>query len=398
MTAATTSSDDFGARSARSIAVPGRSVVRALALLALAAQVLFTVAWLIAGALEPGYSHVEQTVSELGARDAATPAIANAGLVVLGLGIAALGPGVARVLPRGRAATVAAVALVVAGLGLAANGFVTLECQGIGDPACTRAWQDGRLDAATYAHGWIGLVARLAFLVTPFAIAAALWARPAAALALGAGITGVAVAVASVAFWYGGGAGDDGLGGLVERFELLLLHLWAVAVAAGVLYETRPAPRLPAPTPVPPRDFFGRAWRGDGEVVLWPPLVWRHLPLRFRASRTATWLTEDTWTFDDEAVFPGGYRQARRRFCQFVGPDRIHVSADDQPGGAEVLLGGDGYRIAPFTLLIPVGPLRLPLRCREHGRLEGRTLVDTVELRFLGLPAGRVTMRVAPVE
>jgi hypothetical protein len=197
------------------------------------------------------------------------------------------------------------------------------------------------------------------------------------------------------AFWVAGGEGAAG-GGLVARAELLLLHNWVAWVAIGALYETRPAPRLPAPTPVPPRDFFGRAWDGEGETVLWPAFLWRHLPLRFRATRVATWLTEDTWTFDDEATFAHGWTQRQRRFCQFVTPQHIHVTAEDLPNGADVLLDEDGYRVAPFTMLIPVGPLRLPLRCHEHGRMDGRTLVDTVELRFLGLPAGRAVMRVAP--
>jgi hypothetical protein len=50
-----------------------RRRVRALACLAIAAQVVFVVGWIIAGALEPGYSPVRSYVSELGRRGAAHP-------------------------------------------------------------------------------------------------------------------------------------------------------------------------------------------------------------------------------------------------------------------------------------------------------------------------------------
>src|SRR4051812_37583299 len=85
-----------------------RPTVRGLAWAAVAGQVLFVAAWIVAGALDRGYSHLEEGVSALGAKDAAHPLIMNAAIVVLGLSLVALAVAVYRVLPRRPAALVAA--------------------------------------------------------------------------------------------------------------------------------------------------------------------------------------------------------------------------------------------------------------------------------------------------
>src|SRR2546423_3387094 len=97
----------------------GPAPIRQLAWLAIAGQVAFVAAWVIAGALEPGYSAFDQAISELGARNAAHPWLMNTGFVILGLAIAALGPCLLAVLPRRRAARVAGGLFAVAGLAMA---------------------------------------------------------------------------------------------------------------------------------------------------------------------------------------------------------------------------------------------------------------------------------------
>jgi hypothetical protein len=203
-------------------------LARPLAWFVLAGQLAFIVSWVVAGSLEPGYSHIDHYVSDLGARGARHPWIVNAGLITMGLSIAALAPALLGTLPR-------------------------------------------------------------------------------------------------------------------------------------------------------------------------PRLLWRRFPLRFRCRRESTFLSDDVWYYDDQVLFGDGRVEARRRFCQLVAPDRIHVTADDMPDGAEVALGERGFRIGPFWLTVPLGPLRWPLRCREQSRFErDGTFVETFHLRSLGLPAGRMTFRVRP--
>ena len=390
MTAATT----FETAPAGRTATPPVRMTRTLALFAITAQVAFVISWIVAGALEPGYSHLERGVSGLAARDAEHAWIVTAGLVLLGLSLVAIGVAVRGVLLRGRAATIAAAGFVVGGIALTLSAGFPLDCYPAEGTVCEQRWRDGDLRWTHYAHDWLGLVSSLGILATPFAIARALWARPAAALAAGSGIVGIVLFGLSFVLWFATGAGDD-LGGGWQRVQLLALHIWMLEVAIGVLYETRPAPKLPArATPLPPRDFFGGAWDGEGIATLWPAAIWRHLPIRFRAQRKATWIDDTTWTFDDTATFEHGWSEHRRRFCQFVTPERLRVTSDDLPNGAEAVLDDEGYRIAPFTILIPVGPVKVPLRVSESGRMEGDTFVETLTLRFLGLPAGTVTMRV----
>ncbi|HEX8067796.1 MAG TPA: DUF998 domain-containing protein, partial [Thermoleophilaceae bacterium] len=168
---------------------------RVLAWAAIAGQLAFTASWIVAGALDPGYSHLRSGVSALAANDAAHPWIVTVGIVVLGLSIAAVGPAVASILPRRTATKVAAWAFALAGLVIVLVAVFPVDCD-LSGSACKARFDDGRLSTATDIHLWLGFVYDLVFLVTPFAIARAVWPRPAAAFSLGAGLFGIAVGLA----------------------------------------------------------------------------------------------------------------------------------------------------------------------------------------------------------
>src|SRR3954452_15239668 len=72
---------------------------RKLAWAALAGQVVFIASWVVAGGLEPGESHIDQGVSELGAHGAQHPWIVNTGLVLFALTFVALGVALRAALP-----------------------------------------------------------------------------------------------------------------------------------------------------------------------------------------------------------------------------------------------------------------------------------------------------------
>jgi hypothetical membrane protein len=379
----------LAAQPAHAAVAGGRRLVRSLAWAALAGQAVFIASWIAAGALQPGYSHIDQGVSELGAANAAHPWIVNAGTVVLGLSIAALAPAVRAVLERRRAAAVAAALFAAAGALLALTGVFNLDC-GLSRDSCLARLHAGELSWRTYAHLWSGLGFDLALALTPFALARALWPRPSGMLALAAGVNGVVV----LAVIQGLAAAEvDGLG-LVERLGLAVVHLWVSIVATGVLHSTRRATQPSAPAPLRPREFFEGSWSGEGVLVPWPFCVWRRFPVRFHARREFTWLTDEAWLMDDVASFRSGWVESRRRFFQLVAPDRIHVTADDAPDGTDLLLEEGGYRIAPYRFLVAVGPLRFALWCREEHRLEpDGTIVDAMRLRWHGLPVARITIR-----
>ncbi|MEA2429151.1 MAG: hypothetical protein QOF37_2779, partial [Thermoleophilaceae bacterium] len=249
-----------------------KRTVRLLAWFAIAAQVAFVASWVAAGALTSGYSGSRSGVSALAADGMPYAWLAMAGMVVLGLGVAALVPGVRAVLPRRRAATVAAVLFAIAGAGVVVAAFARLDCD-FARHACATSFDAGRLSWQTSAHVWAGFVTSLALIGTPLALARSLWPSPVALLAGGAGVISLALMALGLILFQAGGSPE----GIVDRVQFAALHTWVVLVAAGILHETRGEPRLSTPTPLSPRHFLGSAWAGEGQVQPWPYRFWRRL-------------------------------------------------------------------------------------------------------------------------
>jgi Protein of unknown function (DUF998) len=370
-----------------------RSTVRGLTWAALAGQLVFIASWIVAGALEPGYSHLDDYVSALGGKHAAHPWIVNTGIVVLGLSIAGLGVAVLQVLPRRRAAVVAALLFVGAGVALGLEGVFQLDCS-FASQHCEDLWRAGRLSWQTDAHLWAGSVGQLLFALTPFAIARALWPSPVAAASLVAGLYGLAFGVA--VFFLGG---SDSAGGLVQRTGLAVLHLWVLIVAVGILNATQGEPRPGRLVPLRPRDFFAKTWSGDGELKLRPFFLGRFFAQRFSATRESVWLSDRLFRLEDEAGFGEGRSQRRRTYCEFVADDHVRLTAGDLPDGVDVWLEEGGYRTTPFRMAFPLGPLPVLLRCNDLSRVEADgTFVNTFDARdvVFGVPLARVTFRMRP--
>jgi hypothetical membrane protein len=330
-------------------------------------------------------------VSELGARTASHPLIVNAGLVVFGLTFVALGIALLAVLP----ARVAAALFVAAGVAVILSGVIRLDC-GISDPHCEALFRAGKLSWHESAHLWVGLISRLLLALTPFALARALYPGPVAALALWAGMNGIAIGVLAF-FLYGDDSSGDGL---VQRFEFAVLHLWVLIVAAGILYALR-RPRAPGQlVRLRPREFFSSEWSGEGSLVVWPFFLWRRFARPFEAHRRSTFISDRVVRFDDEARFTPSRVQRRRTYCEFVSEDRIEVTAGDLPEGATVKIEEDGYRVTPFRMDFPIGPISVPIRVHDVSHVEpDGTLINTYEARALvfGLRLARLTFKVRPV-
>ena len=370
------------------------AAIRPLAWLAIAGQIVFVAGWIVAGALEPGYSGIEQTISELSRRGAAHPWLMGAALAILGLSIATLAPCLLAVLPRRRSASVAAALFALAGVAFALNAAFPLDCSLSIDRVCRARLHAGELSWQTDAHLWAGLVFEIAFVLTPFALARALWPGPVAAATLGCGLFGIGILVAAYAAADGAGVAD----GLVQRIGFVPIHLWVVIVAAGVLQALRERYDRGVLVPVRPRDFFGRAWAGRGEVTFYPGFLWRRFPLRIEFRREAQPRGDDSWTFTDTTRFANGFEVVRRMVCVMEAPDRVKVVAEDMPGGAELVLTEGGYRVRPYRFTYPIGPIGITVSCHDRVReLPDGSLEWTIGFRWHGLPTARVSGRVRPV-
>ena len=369
------------------------SSVRRLAWFAIAAQPLFVAAWVIAGISQPSYSHVDQSISELGARFAEHPWLVNGGFVLLGLSVAALGPGLLRVLPARASARIAAVLFVFTGAGLAALAALPLDCSFTLDATCEPRLDAGRLSWQTEAHLWLGLILQLAIVATPFALARALRSRPVAPFLLAAGAYGLILGAGATAL----GFSDADGAGVIDRIVLGTLQVWVVLVAAGLLDAARVEPDSGEHSDVPARDFFGREWTGEGEIVYRPAFLWRFMRQHFRMQRRTTWLSERVWLVEDRSTFDDGRVYEQRRLCELEAPDRLRVTAGDLSEGAVFDLSEEGYRLAPYTLLAPLGPLGVLLRCRDRHRMNGSgELIDTIDVRCLGVAVARIEVRARP--
>ncbi len=366
---------------------------RALAWFAIVAQVAFVAAWIVAGALQDGYSYLDHHVSDLGADGAAHPWIVNTAIVVLGLGVAALAPALLRVLPKRPAARVAAGLFLASGAVMVVAGLFHGDCLSAVDSTCQARWDAWDVDTAAKIHAWSSLIAQVLFLATPFALARALWGRPVAAPTLACGTAGVVLSVGLILLF----GVDHAPDGLTQRLGLTLLHAWVIFVAIGILWETRWPAEAPPATPMRPRDFFGSSWAGEGELVPWPYFFWRRFPQRLRIERKATFLTDEAWYFDDRAQLADGtVVHERRVFCVLTAPDRVEVTADPLLDGTQILLEEDGYRIVPYRVAVAVGPVHFGVTVRDSATVQGGTLVNRQTISWFGLPVARVELRAKP--
>jgi hypothetical protein len=216
--------------------------LRTLAWAAIGLQIAFVASWVVAGAMEPGYSHVDHYISELAAADAAHPGIVMAGLAGMGVSMLALAAGLTSALPSRRA--LPAMLMGAAGATMIVVAFTRLDCTRSAGPACQRLRDAGALSNADSVHSWASLAVQLFLLFTPFAIARALWPSPAGLAALFGGSLGVLFATAGIGLLLLG-SGDEA-GGLVQRVGFVVIQTWLVIVAAGILWHARAPTARPA--------------------------------------------------------------------------------------------------------------------------------------------------------
>ncbi len=205
----------------------------ALCGVAVAGQLAFVAAWVIAGALESGYSAADQTVSELAAGGAANPWILWLGLLSL-----SFSDGSTALLLRERlgfAGWLPAAMFAVAGLGVLVILALPLDCMVNGDAACDARVDAGEASWQHRGHNVAAVSVQLILVVTPFAVAYALRRRPRLAWwAFAAGVVGVATVLA-VATSDPGAAGY----GIYQRVTFGFVHLWVIAIAVAAFRGRR---------------------------------------------------------------------------------------------------------------------------------------------------------------
>jgi hypothetical protein len=185
-------------------------------------------------------------------------------------------------------------------------------------------------------------------------------------------------------------------------------HIGGTAVALGICMREPALPTSPlesappdvagaeeVPTPLQPRSFFRGRWTGTGEVV--PHLLLRWLIRRegLRWQGETEWLSDAIWLVRERMEFASGAVSERTMFSRLVAPDRIHVTADDMPLGADITLSAAGYRFSPYLIWTEHNGRRIRLRCVDTNEIQSDgTIVDTIRMSWYGLPVATLRMRV----
>lgn len=368
-----------------------------MAWFALAGQVVFVAAWLVAGALEEGYSHVEHHVSELGADTAEAPLIVNGALLLLGLTLVALAAGTWEALRRSRRTLVLIAFLVAGGVTTALTGVFEIDCNSL-DPGCERRFDAGDLTSSERGHVIAGLAMYPTLLPVPFLLAWATWGGKAARPAVIAGVLGVLAAGAGFL-----GGGDEELGGLGQRFGFASMHVGIGLYALGLLVwagrpRRRPRPATADTSELEPFRFLGPSLSGRGENSYAPWTWWARLPRRLRFDRRVEYGGEATWHIHDTLDYEDGPTFERHLVARPLSADRMLLTGEDMPGGGVTVLQPDGLDLEPCWILVPWWGIDWPQRWRGGMRFEdgdGAVRAEFTFSMFGLLPMGRLRARLA---
>jgi hypothetical membrane protein len=209
-------------------------LIRALARLSIAGQLVWVGLVSLGGLIEPGYSEVVQAVSELGARDAERPWLFGVAVAIWGASFIAAAVALQLDGPGGPSGWVGPALIGLTGIAQLLEGFpLPLDCQPTIDIACEASETAAGLSLQHYAHVWVYLVGALALLLSVFAMAWRFrgderWGR-ADLLAISAGIAGVAILV--VLFFID----SEGHYGVVQRLSLAAGGVWVGSLTIGLL-------------------------------------------------------------------------------------------------------------------------------------------------------------------
>lgn len=213
--------------------------VRRLAILAIAGQAVFPLTWLVAGALDEGYSHEKQYVSELAARNADHAWIAGIGIAALGLSWIALGLGLRVALPARPWSWLPPALFLVTGAATALVALLPVDCSSSVDDACRTLERGWDLSWPHYAHGFIAWLNQLMLAATPFALALALRPGQLSRVALGLGVIGLVIGAGQLVVQFV----DEDRAGIYQRAGLVVVQGWTCLLAASLLLAAalRPA-------------------------------------------------------------------------------------------------------------------------------------------------------------
>jgi hypothetical membrane protein len=218
--------------------IPGRLV---LGWLAVAGPIAFTIAWIVSGVLQDGYSIRRDYISELAALDARHAWIMIAGFLLLGVGTVALGIGLAGAL-EGRLARIGSILVALAGVGIIVIGLARVDCRSR-LAACAARIDSGDASWHSATHELVSLLVFVALVAAPLMLARTFSGGAWRDLGTYSMITGV-VGLVLLILLLSSVAGS--WNGVVQRVFATVLLLWIAILGARLIRLSRVRPREPA--------------------------------------------------------------------------------------------------------------------------------------------------------
>ena len=149
-------------------------------------------------------------------------------------------------------------------------------------------------------------------------------------------------------------------------------------------------------TPLQPKKFFRGMWAGEGELIPHFLLRWLLPREKISFSSEMVWLTDTIWIVEDYFEFSIRGVLERKMFAELTAPDRLHLTADDLPLGADVLLHEQGFTFAPYFLFAKNRGKVYRLRCHDECSInEKGYLHKTIRMYYRGFPVA--TIRLGPI-
>jgi len=148
-------------------------------------------------------------------------------------------------------------------------------------------------------------------------------------------------------------------------------------------------------TPLQPKEFFKGVWQGEGELILHPLVRWGVPKERIRLLGRTVGLSDTVWMVKERFEFSSGNVIPRTMFVEIVAPNRLHVTADDMPLGADIILHENGFRFTPYYILSQYKGKRWRLRCLDENIIdESGTIHDTIKMFLFGLHVSTMRLTV----
>lgn len=152
-------------------------------------------------------------------------------------------------------------------------------------------------------------------------------------------------------------------------------------------------------TPLQPGLFFTGTWIGEGDLIPHPAVRWLVPKESVSFVSRTTWLSDTIWVVRERFEFSSGNSIPRTMFVEIVAADRLHVTADDMPLGADIFLQEKGFRFSPYFMWAYNRGRRWQLRCLDENVIgENGTIHDTIQMFLWGFPVATMSLVVNRIE